>query len=206
MKAKQKSTGTNALGLTKAQQAEVLKREEGTIIKALRSVMVAGTADGTCMIALHTIHRHGLKCEPAVRMAIEALGDVDANKDSLKSRKTKLLAVAEAADAGKMVMYKGAMTTVGSLLAKVSESGKIKPGSLQGVYAALKPTPEKTQAQHRDWVNEQVLQLMQRDPARGGGLWIIEASNAQHLRAEYVKAQAKAQAEIDAKVKAKALK
>lgn len=206
MKAAQKGKGKGVNGLTKNQLAEVAKREEENILKAFRSVVVAGTADGNCMLALHSLHRHGLKCEPAVRMAIEALGDVDANKDSLKSRKTKLLAVAEAADAGMMVLYKGTPTSVGSLLAKVSESGKIKPGSLQGVYSATRPQVEKTQQEYRDWVNGQIFQLMQRDTVRGGGLWMIQAPNAMHLRSEFELAEAKAKAEADAKAKAKASK
>lgn len=201
-----KKAGTGVNGLSKNQLAEVAKRAEQSIAQALRSVVVAGGADGACMIALHSLHLHHLKCAPAVHMALNALGEADANRDSLKSRKTKLLAVALAVDAGKSVMYKGTPTKVGSLLAKVSAEGKIKPGSLQGVYAMLNPPAEKTQAQFRDWVNEQVMQLMARDIDRGGGLWMIESPNATHLKAEYTKAQEKAKAEADAKAKAKASK
>lgn len=189
--------------LSKNQLAEVAKRAQHQLAEALRSVAVAGTADGVCMLALHGLRMHNIPCAPALHMAIESLG-AEGNKDVLKTRKMRLKAVAEAVDANVSVLYKGVKTTVGSLLAKVNvETGKTKPGSLQGLYGLLRPTPAKTEQAHRDWVNEQVLQLMQRDAAKGGGLWVLETSNATYLKSEYNKALAEAKAKADAKVASK---
>lgn len=200
MKAK---ANLKSVKLSKNQLAEVAKREQHRLAEALRSVAVAGTADGVCMLALHSLRMHNLPCASALQMAIESLGE-EGNKDVLKTRKTRLKAVAEAVDANVSVLFKGVRTTVGSLLAKVNaETGKIKPGSLQGLYGLLNPTPAKTQQAHRDWVNEQVLQLMQRDTAKGGGLWVLETSNATYLKAEYVKAEKEAKAKAEAKEAAK---
>jgi hypothetical protein len=192
-----------AVKLSKNQLAEVAKRETSRLCEALRSVAVAGSADGACMLALHSLRMHNIACAPALVMAIEALGE-EGNKDVLKARKTKLKAICEAVDAGKSVMYKGVKTTVGSLLAKVNGEGKIKPGSLQGLYSLVNPPAAKSQQESRDWVNEQVLQLMQRDATKGGGLWVISAENANWLQAEYKKVQAEAKAKADAKEAKKA--
>lgn len=183
--------------LSKAQLAEVAKRGEAQILEALRSVAVAGGADGACMMALFSLNSHGLKCGPAVRMAIQAMG-AEGNANVLKTRKAYLQAVADASDAGKIVTYKGKQVPVANLLATVTAEGKIKPGSLQGIYKALNPAAAKTQLEFRDWVNEQVLQLMQREVVRGGGLWLIEKANAEYLKAEYQKAEAKAKADAKA--------
>lgn len=206
MKAKnvKKAAKLSVVKLSKNQLAEVAKRETARLSEALRSVTVAGTADGICMLALHALRMHDLPCAPALEMAIGALG-ADGNSDTLKTRKTRLKVICEAVDAGVSVTYKGARTTAGSLLAKVNaETGKTKPGSLQGLYNLLKPAPVKSQTESRDWVNLQVLQLMQRDAAKGGGLWVLETSNATYLKAEYTKAIADAKAKADAKTSKKA--
>lgn len=192
-----------AVKLSKNQLAEVTKRETSRLCEALRSVAIAGSADGACMLALHSLRMHNIPCAPALEVAINALGE-EGNKDVLKARKTKLKTICAAVDAGKSVMYKGVRTTVGSLLAKVNGEGAVKPGSLQGLYLLINPVAAKTQTQHRDWVNEQILQLMQRDTAKGGGLWMIAAENTNWLTAEHKKALAEAKAKADAKEAKKA--
>lgn len=191
-------------GLSKNQLAEVAKREAGKIAAALRSVVLAGSADGNLMLSLHSLHTHGLKCVPAVTDAIASLGAPD-NKDTAKTRKTRLLSIATAVDGSKMVMFKGKKELVGNLLGKRNpETGSVKPGSMQGIYALLNPSPAKTQQQHRDWVNEQILQLMDRDGDKGGGLWMLAADNAKYLKSEYERKAAEAKAAAEEKAAAKA--
>ena len=129
-----KKNAPKAVTLTAAQkkvQTQVIQQLKG----AMDLVETASGADGLCIAALHAAHVAGIPCGAVVHLALDSL-QKDTVASSTWSRKTRLLAVAEAVDKKVSVPHgkEGTPTTIGSLL-KVKD----RVGSLQGFTARSLP-------------------------------------------------------------------
>ena len=165
------------------------------ILGGFTATLEASSADGRVMLAFHTLHKSGLQCVPALAVALQRVPED--NRDVLKSRKTKGLAIAKAVDSGAVITLKdGTKASVGMLLAHSRKDGTIAPASLQGLYAKLNPAAPKTVTELRDSVTDSIIKAMLKSEAQGGGRWVAEKAHVAHLLAEYDAKKAEITAEL----------
>ena len=102
---------------------------------AFATIQAGISADGMCMLCLDAARTKGIPTVQVVHAALDSMPD-KGMPSSLKTRKAKLFAIANAVDAGTMVPHgkDKTPTSVGSLLKRADGTG----ASLQGMYSAIR--------------------------------------------------------------------
>lgn len=189
---------------TKADVQAIVNNAITAMDMALTAVDKAGSADGQCVLALHSLYLHGIRCEQTVNIMLKSFKG-NAKSPSVNARISRLSKVAGFIDAGKKLPNAdGDMVHVGSMLVRKVVDGLPVPASLQGIYKSLTTKP-KSQAKAREDAQFAIIQVMCRDESKGGGDWLLEEESVTFMLSEYEKVMTK-RADAEKEKAAKAAK